>query len=148
MDTFDQRLWQTCEAQYARHKDLCLELQNKYQINVNLLLLAWYLDGQDSGLEPEQWQGLTDTIQSWEDRLLTPYRRLRQLGKPNMTEDEYQKMLDVELTLERKAQQMILRQLNQQEIHHPSHNLRNYLALFNLDENSVAELSADASLLA
>ncbi|MCL2915957.1 TIGR02444 family protein [Shewanella corallii] len=138
MTTFEQRLWQLCDLHYAKHKDLCLQLQNQHGVNVNLLLLAWYLDGRQQGLSGEQWQQILQHLTEWESKLLQPYRRLRQLGKEQLPQAEYRKMLDVELSLERNGQKLVQKWLGQQSIQPHSHNLSHYLALYDLDISAVA----------
>ncbi|MGI2259191.1 TIGR02444 family protein [Shewanella sp. GXUN23E] len=139
MTPLDQRLWQQCDLHYAKHRELCLSLQNQHQVNVNLLLLAWYLDGRRLGLDSSQWQEVTQLINRWEGRLLVPYRRLRQLGKARLPTAEYHKMLDVELSLERKGQNLILKWLGRQSLTPHHSNLEHFLQQYDLDLLAVAD---------
>jgi uncharacterized protein (TIGR02444 family) len=102
-------LWQWGDNCYGANKDLCLSLQDRHGVNINLLLLAHYLDRQTHlDFDQTQWQQLCQTTQDWDRHLLGPYRRLRRLAKAHLTADEYQQMLDVELMLERKQQAKLL----------------------------------------
>jgi uncharacterized protein (TIGR02444 family) len=135
---FSHTLWEECEAHYQSNTDYYLSLQDTYQVNVNLLLLAQRLDKQDFFLTQQQWESLTSCIELWETNVVQPYRKLRRLTKPHMDISEYQKMLNVELIMERKSQQMLLQRLNQFSAEGEANNTNNYLSLFGLDESSVA----------
>ncbi|GGP78477.1 TIGR02444 family protein [Shewanella ulleungensis] len=109
---FSHSLWHQCEQVYTKNPNAYLQLQDNYQVNVNLLLLAQYLDQQAFLLSAEQWQMMLDVIEKWEDSVLVPYRKLRRIAKRHLAEDEYQKMLEVELIMERKSQQFLLQKLH------------------------------------
>ncbi|UJF21740.1 TIGR02444 family protein [Shewanella sp. OMA3-2] len=156
MTTFSNEIWGQCEQRYLCDPQAYIALQDKYQVNVNLLLLAQYLDQQSYQLSLKHWQQLANVIAPWEAEVLKPYRQLRRLAKAHLAIDEYQKMLKVELMLERKSQTMLLQHINliQAEptasdntgkdalvnIHPPinvtvstaSHNSCHYLSLFGL----------------
>lgn len=142
----DGQIWDWCDMSYGHNKALCLELQDSCQVNVNLLLLAQYLDLTLDVTGPrqystEQWQTLTAAIKEWDEKFLSPYRRLRRLAKASLNKDEYQQMLDVELMMERKAQRTItctLRRLNPLGL---KTNLLSYLSLFGLGEADVKQLA-------
>jgi uncharacterized protein (TIGR02444 family) len=135
---FTNTLWQECEQYYQSNTEYYLSLQDTYQVNVNLLLLAQWLDKQDFFLTQQQWESLTSCIELWENNVVQPYRKLRRLTKPHMDSGEYQEMLNVELVMERKSQQMLLRKLNQFNPEGEANNTNNYLSLFGLDESIVA----------
>ncbi|MCH1929640.1 DUF2390 domain-containing protein [Shewanella sp. A25] len=124
----DNQVWQWGDDCYAKNQTLCLMLQDSYAVNVNLLLLALYLDNKRTGartsadasskqassslFSSKQWQTLITGVMEWDDKLIIPYRRLRRLAKDRLNPAEYQQMLAVELMLERKAQRIILQQVN------------------------------------
>lgn len=140
-EVFTRELWQACEAHYSLHESLCLSLQDDCQINVNLLLLASELDRRGTGLNQSQWQMLIVEVAAWDERLIGPYRRLRQLAKNSLSEDEYRQMLDVELMMERKVQNLLLHRLNQLPISQgEADNLMLLLAEFGLDVEVAAAL--------
>lgn len=137
---FDISLWKDCDSYYHQHQALCLSLQDEYQVNVNLLLLAIWLDTQDYLLNLQDWTQLQDETYQWEDRVLLPYRKLRKLSKNCLAIEEYQQMLDVELMLERKSQALILHKLKQLSRFGNSSNLEAYLGLFNLNRSDFPSL--------
>ena len=142
---FDSQLWQWCDMSYAQNKALCLELQNSCQVNVNLLLLAQYLDitmdvSGPQQYSTEQWQTLMSAVGEWDERFLMPYRKLRKLAKSSLNEQEYQQMLAVELMMERKAQRTILNKLNELSPSGQATNLVSYLSLFGLSDIDANEI--------
>ncbi|QYK07220.1 DUF2390 domain-containing protein [Shewanella zhangzhouensis] len=140
-EVFTRELWQACEAHYSQHEALCLSLQDDCQINVNLLLLASELDRRCTGLNQGQWQLLIAEVTAWDERLIGPYRRLRQLAKNSLSEEEYRQMLDVELMMERKVQNLLLHRLNQLPTSRgEANNLMLLLAEFGLDIEVAAAL--------
>lgn len=139
---FNQTVWQWCDMSYARNKSLCLELQDNCQVNVSLLLLAHYLDATLGVIGPRQyaqsqWQLLSQVAGEWDDKFITPYRRLRRLAKNSLSQHEYQQMLDVELMLERKSQRSILNKLNELSPSGQKNNLVSYLAQFGLSAEDI-----------
>lgn len=139
---FDISLWQACDSYYHQHQDLYLSLQDDYQINVNLLMLATWLDKQDYLLSQQDWMQLQDETHLWEERVLLPYRKLRKLSKNCLAIEEYQQMQDVELMLERKSQGLILHKLKQLSHFGESSNLGTYLGLFNLNRTDYPSLES------
>ena len=126
-----QDLWTECEALYPANKDLCLKLQDEHGVNVNLLLLALYLDQQTTTQYSQaQWQQLLNCIENWEHKIVKPYRQLRRLAKGMIEASEYQQMLDVELMMERKSQHLISNQLTEMASDSQDSNLTSYLRLF------------------
>ncbi|ASF15627.1 MULTISPECIES: DUF2390 domain-containing protein [Shewanella] len=141
----DSQIWHWCDMSYGQNKVLCLELQDNCQVNVNLLLLAQYLDLTSDVAGPreystEQWQQLVNAVWEWDEKFLTPYRRLRRLAKASLNAAEYQQMLDVELMMERKAQRTILHAVNDLSPSGQQTNLVSYLALFGLSAADVTAL--------
>ncbi|MDL3986798.1 TIGR02444 family protein [Shewanella xiamenensis] len=141
----DSQIWHWCDMSYGQNKVLCLELQDNCQVNVNLLLLAQYLDLTSDVAGPreystEQWQQLVNAVREWDEKFLTPYRRLRRLAKASLNAAEYQQMLDVELMMERKAQRTILHTVNDLSPSGQQTNLVSYLALFGLSAADVIAL--------
>ncbi len=129
-------IWQICEQRYLSQPQTYLTMQEQYGVNVNLLLLAEELDCQGIGITAEQWMSLTKEIKDWENNILKPYRSLRKLAKSSFSQEEYQKMLDVELMMERKAQKLILHRMNKLAPQSIGDNLKHYLAFFNLEANA------------
>lgn len=146
---FDSQIWQWCDMSYGQNKALCHELQDSCQVNVNLLLLAQYLDTTQDVSGPQQycdaqWQTLMHAIDEWDEKFLFPYRKLRKLAKACLNEQEYQQMLAVELMMERKAQRTILNKLNKLSPNGQSTNLASYLSLFGLSDMDASEIGLTA----
>lgn len=80
-------------------------------------------------------------VWEWDEKFLTPYRRLRRLAKASLNEAEYQQMLDVELMMERKAQRTILNTVNGLSPKGNQTNLVSYLTLCGLSAADVNSLS-------
>lgn len=137
-------LWHDCDSLYMEHKTLCLQLQDDHQLNVNLLLLALWLDKHHYSLPEPQWQTLQQATLAWEQKLLLPYRQLRRQSKTMLETDEYQQMLKLELVLERKSQAMILKALQSMlvkvGVNTNNANLSHYLAQFDLDSRDFPSL--------
>ena len=104
-------LWQRCENIYHTHQGLCLQLQDEYGVNVNVLLLACILDQIPCHLPQQQWQKIIAVATNWDRELIMPFRNLRRRAKSRLTPFEYQKMLKLELQFERKVQQQLLPEL-------------------------------------
>lgn len=141
----DGDIWHWCDMNYGQNKALCLKLQDCYRVNVNLLLLAHYLDISLDVTAPrkyslEQWQILVAAVSEWDEQFLTPYRRLRRLAKASLNQDEYQQILDVELMIERKVQGVILNTINELTPNGRQANLVIYLSLFGLSAIDVQQL--------
>ncbi|WP_207234104.1 MULTISPECIES: TIGR02444 family protein [Shewanella] len=139
----DQQLWQHCEQAYLANPNRYISLQDNYHTNVNLILLAEYLDAQGYFIAKASWQSLAKAIARWEEFVLIPYRTLRRKAKAHTSEDEYQKMLEVELIMERKSQQIIRAQLvrTEGESNPQQSNIAAYLSLFGLDETIISTLN-------
>ncbi len=126
-----QTLWTECEALYPANKDLCLRLQDEHGVNVNLLLLALYLDHHTTiQFSREQWRRLPERVENWERKIVKPYRQLRRLAGGMVEPGEYQQMLDVELMMERKSQRLISHQLTEMVPQGDKANVNSYLRLF------------------
>ncbi|AZG74605.1 TIGR02444 family protein [Shewanella livingstonensis] len=148
--TFSHIIWRNCEQNYLVNPNFYIHLQDNYHVNVNILLLAQYLDQQLYTLTQQEWEILTEVVEQWEANVLQPYRRLRRIAKAYLDNDEYQKMLDVELIMERKSQYMLLHKLNllngkvvNTEVGDSSEsaNIQHYLGLFGLNKSIMAELT-------
>ncbi|MGS0681571.1 TIGR02444 family protein [Shewanella sp. 125m-7] len=140
-------LWTDCDTLYLQHQNQCLALQDDHQLNVNLLLLAIWLDNKQHKLASSDWKVLQHSMFAWEERLLLPYRKLRRQAKAYLEQNEYQQLLSVELMLERKSQAMILKALESIQIQEDNTttggNLSRYLALFSLDNNDYPSLQSN-----
>lgn len=103
---FSERIWQQDGA-----RQTALELQDQHGLEPNLLLLALLLEQQGQFLTEAQFVDLIEAQAQWRDKMLTPYRKLRRLAKDNLPVESYRQMLEVELVMEKRSQQLILKTL-------------------------------------
>lgn len=101
--------WQHCEAIYSHTSTAkeCIRLQDQHGCNVNLLLLALYLDRSQLQLSPVHWQQLKQAIAPWYQQTVDPFRRIRQKAKSQLSDQHYQQLLATELILERHGQTIV-----------------------------------------
>ena len=104
-------LWQYSLKHYPKIDSLLLELQDHYQLNINLLLLCGYAQQQGCAIDELQLANLLSQCQQWQQQLLTPFRTLRRELKSQLTATQYQAMLTMELALERHQQQQLVTSL-------------------------------------
>lgn len=89
----------------AQIKDLCLEGQNEFQLNVNMLLLCCWLEQHNLAIAEGDFRLLQEAI-AQSDRHLKVLRKQRNaLAKGS---EEYQGLLQQELVSERQQQQILL----------------------------------------
>ncbi len=125
------RLWIECEALYPANKNACLKLQDEHDVNVNLLLLALYLDKYtELRYSQTQWLQLINSIEDWESSTLKPFRKSRRLAKNTVEKNKYQQMLTEELVMERESQKLINNVLASMHTTTQDSNYRNYMSCF------------------
>jgi uncharacterized protein (TIGR02444 family) len=110
------QFWSFSCAHYEQQvvKEACLELQNEYHFNVNLLLLCCYLQGQQLRLDLTHIdQCLTAIAETHEQ--LNQVRIIRTEIK-NTNELAYQYLLKAELALEQQQQSVLIETVNQQNL--------------------------------
>lgn len=115
--------WQFACDCYARPgmQQALLALQDKAAKNVNLCLLLCYLDVLGYTLDQEIVQRLTDAAEAFDNQVLRPQRAIRQQLKAHHQDyDNYAAMrgalLNAELTLEQRQQDLLLRVLEQHSL--------------------------------
>jgi uncharacterized protein (TIGR02444 family) len=98
-------------------KAACLSLQQEHGLNINLLLLSWWLAERNIALLPAQFKTLINTTRLWHEQQLGAVRQLRNAASQAYWLDDdrrqalAQKLLDSELLMERIEQRMLLDQL-------------------------------------
>lgn len=105
--------WQFSLATYARAyvADRLLALQDQYQVNINLALLAYYCDVHKCVIGDAQWRALKGAAESFDAQILHPFRQLRRGYKSHsQTADPviYEQFKALELRLERQQQSQLL----------------------------------------
>ncbi|WP_375752319.1 TIGR02444 family protein [Vibrio sp. HN007] len=100
-----ERLWQFSLQYYSvkEVKEACLNLQNKFHGNVNLLLMLKWLDEHNLTFKHEEWTDVQRCILRSE-QLLQHYRELRKKLKSNLPDSLYRESLEFELLLEKQQQ--------------------------------------------
>jgi uncharacterized protein (TIGR02444 family) len=100
-----ERLWQFSLQYYSVRevKEACLNLQNKFHGNVNLLLLLKWLDEQQLTFHEEDWPRVQHCLLRSEN-LLQQYREMRKKLKAHLPAGVYRESLEFELLLEKQQQ--------------------------------------------
>jgi uncharacterized protein (TIGR02444 family) len=73
----EQQLWKFSLALYPKIQQLCLDWQDSFGVNINLLLLLCYLEQQQLSLSAGQLQQLSDTLNNFSQHFTQPLRALR-----------------------------------------------------------------------
>ncbi|KOO02007.1 TIGR02444 family protein [Vibrio nereis] len=100
-----ERLWQFSLQYYSTRgvKDACLNLQNQFKGNVNLLLLLKWLDEQQVCFQDQDWLRVEECL-GHSEALLHNYREIRRKLKAQVSDALYREALQFELQLERQQQ--------------------------------------------
>lgn len=112
-------LWQYSLEHYPAVDGLLIELQDKYQLNINLFLLCGYAQQQGCAIDELQLENLTAQCQRWQQQLIAPFRTLRRSLKARLSQQEYQAMLTMELALERHQQHQLVASLPELPTNNP-----------------------------
>lgn len=104
-----EQFWQFSEQHYARPgvADACLQLQDNYHANVNLLLLLIMLEERGLHADPAHFL----PILRQRAGLFNQWRQLRRQLKDKLSTDEYLLLLRHELELEAWQQQELIHAL-------------------------------------
>ncbi|GGO71731.1 TIGR02444 family protein [Bowmanella pacifica] len=102
--------WQFSLALYQKRGALCLQLQDSYAMNVNLVLLCLYLQQHGMGISQASLPALINSLASTE-QVITPLRAVRRQVK-GLDGLAYQHLLDAELQLEKRQQADLIQCLN------------------------------------
>lgn len=116
-----ERLWQFSLQYYSVRevKEACLNLQNQFKGNVNLLLLLKWLDEQQVCFQEQDWHRVEECL-GRSEALLLSYRELRRKLKSQVTDTLYRESLQFELQLEKQQQSDLVDCINsiQLEVNH------------------------------
>ena len=112
-----ERLWQFSLQYYSVRevKDACLNLQNQFKGNVNLLLLLKWLDEQQAAFFDEDWHKVEECL-GRSETLLHSYRDLRRKLKSHVPDTLYRESLQFELQLEKQQQSDLVDCINSIEL--------------------------------
>lgn len=103
-DTF----WDYCLSHYPAQESQLLAWQQSHQLDVNLYLLAAWLDSEQQYLAQATWLALLAESRRLQAQWLTPFRQLRQQLKSELSNSSYEQLKTMELRLEREAQRQYL----------------------------------------
>ncbi|MBT1065832.1 TIGR02444 family protein [Bowmanella sp. Y26] len=106
--------WQFSLAVYKEAEHPCLQLQDRYAMNVNLVLLCLFLQHRGFALSDKNLQALVSSLADTEC-LLQPLRTLRRQTKA-FDLVAYQHLLSGELALEKRQQADLIACLNTQTL--------------------------------
>ncbi|NMH60768.1 TIGR02444 family protein [Alteromonas ponticola] len=112
-----QDFWDFTVKRYSAGGNMqaCLELQNEYGVNVNLLLLLSWCVANQLTLTLVDWRAIHNAIKQSEQALtIHRSKRRSEKNKVPFNSGRYQQLKEQELMLERTQQIDILAQFNQQ----------------------------------
>lgn len=104
--------WHYSTNRYGKEsvKNFCLQMQDTLDVNVNLLLLAGYLDELKITVTIQVWRDLIYAIDEL-DNALKCLRKARKKVK-TLNQAAYQRLLETELSLEKQTQSLLVENLN------------------------------------
>lgn len=113
-----EQFWQFSLSLYPAIKEVCLQWQDSYGVNINLLLFVLYLDKQQQSVSEAQLQQLEDLLQHFSTEVTQSIRALRRTLPSPWLESEMQQplrqqLLNTELAAEKLEQQLLVQQFNQ-----------------------------------
>jgi len=111
MKLSSDELWQYSLKHYPQVESILLPLQDQYNLNINVLLLCGYAQSYGCAIDEFQLFDLLEQSSSWHQRLTSPFRQLRRELKAQLNDQQYQKMLSMELALEQEEQWRLVNSL-------------------------------------
>ncbi|MCV6606058.1 MAG: TIGR02444 family protein [Porticoccaceae bacterium] len=104
-------LWRYSLALYSDIEPWCLQMQDEYGADVNLLLLCCFAGDRGCRLSSPQLEEARQCIASWQQHLVEPLRQLRRQLPSAPLDKHYssarQLLLDAELNAERHSQNQL-----------------------------------------
>ncbi|KKO48542.1 hypothetical protein VT06_11605 [Arsukibacterium sp. MJ3] len=109
----EQQLWQFSLALYPKIQQWCLDWQDSFGVNINLLLLLCYLEQQRISLTAKQLQQLSAKLEHFNRQFTQPLRALRRNSNHTSLSAAAQQqlkqtLLAAELSLEQLEQQLLI----------------------------------------
>ena len=101
----DSRLWHYALRVYAKPAvaEVCLQAQDVYGIDVNLLLFAAWCAESGYRLDASRLAELDEHCRAWREQVITPLRRLRRVWRQDTQRaDDYVSIKHLELEAERE----------------------------------------------
>ncbi|WP_221034027.1 TIGR02444 family protein [Legionella jordanis] len=107
-------------------RESCLNLQDQFHVNVNLLLLCLWLSMYVEPIEQEEFLSACHAIKNWQDYLTIPLRKLRQFLKTEISNDWlknfYHQLLQDELISEAYQQHQLFLHFKDKQRSKPEEN--------------------------
>ncbi|WP_372627249.1 TIGR02444 family protein [Arsukibacterium sp.] len=108
-----EALWQFSLALYPKIQPLCLQWQDTFGLNVNMLLLLCYLEKRQLSLSASELEQLAATLNTFSQQFTQPLRDLRRRSNSvnlSVTQQQQlkQSLLAAELSLEQLEQQLLV----------------------------------------
>ena len=108
-----EALWQFSLALYPKVQSLCLQWQDTFGLNINMLLLLCYLEQRQLSLSASQLKQLATSLSTFSQQFTQPLRALRRNSNSaalSVTQQQQlkQSLLAAELSLEQLEQQLLL----------------------------------------
>jgi uncharacterized protein (TIGR02444 family) len=135
-----EEVWAFTVAMYGRDgvAKLCLDLQDRCGLDVNMLLFMFYL-GQ-KGLAPHSVNALEEAVRDWRDNVIIPLRQTRRFLRDEprkAAQDLRQKVKADELQAERIEQHILCDAVKPMPSNDPYAAARAYLSpnRFDLEQN-------------
>ncbi len=140
----------------------CLQLQNKYHLNINFILFScWLAHEKYMPLDRATLQELLDLSKAWHDDIIVNLRAVRQLVKTQSLPDKFadmkrlvkQKVSEVELFAEKIEQALLFNAIHPLGIKKNEHqdsieaakiNLQHYLAAENIKMDAADRAQLDS----
>lgn len=103
-----ETFWDYCLLVYPQWEKQLLAWQQSHELDVNLYLLAAWLDEEALYLEQATWLALLAESRRIQAQWLAPFRALRLALKAEVSQSHYDELKTQELRLEREAQRQFL----------------------------------------
>jgi uncharacterized protein (TIGR02444 family) len=161
MLSLDNPFWQYSLQVYANSKvrEICLQLQDEFSLNVNLLLLGGWTANQNIQLSAEDYCQLGQMIAPLEQQGIRPLRQIRRnlslrtLLNNGWQEELRQRVLNVELFAEQIEQALLYAKLQETPRFYAAsttkteqlrRNLQAYMQAANIQESEALRLAVQA----
>ena len=109
----DNPFWKYSLALYANAQQWCLELQDRYGANVNLLLFCCFVGSRGCTLLPQHLDELRALIAGWDDGVVKPLRKIRRSLSASDLGSDVSAAKQLVLAAELEAEQQVQQRLHQ-----------------------------------
>ncbi|MDQ1196152.1 TIGR02444 family protein [Agrobacterium sp. SORGH_AS 787] len=112
-EEFARQAWETMCDLYSAPAvpQVCLQLQDRYDVDVPLLLLLLHADRHEFGADTALVASWLTQAAEWREDVVKPLRRIRQTMKSLYTEQDERQLRDAVKALELRAEQLHVHRL-------------------------------------